>query len=290
MALIPSWFSASTKAIVEKALDRGILKYPGMCFIEDTQSLAWITQDNEIKYVKGANQITNVKFIGSNLMFYSGNTLLFSYDMSMTEEDLKHIVAEVKKSIGLDQYVKTSDMTTLLDNIIGNLEDKSTVVEYINSLSYNKLSDKPIVNLIGSLTTPVYISSLDDGIYKIKGQYIIGGSNTTINSSPEEAFFFVSHDADVNNKITITKMQGDSIALYFLDSDGSFKTDRYITENWITAQNYMSAESVKEYVAQAIRESAETIIDQTLETKLDSALERKIGGLTTEQLNNIFSN
>lgn len=290
MALIPSWFSASTKAIVEKALDRGILKYPGMCFIEDTQSLAWITQDNEIKYVKGANQITNVKFIGSNLMFYSGNTLLFSYDMSMTEEDLKHIVAEVKKSIGLDQYVKTSDMTTLLDNIIGNLEDKSTVVEYINSLSYNKLSDKPIVNLIGSLTTPVYISSLDDGIYKIKGQYIIGGSNTTVNSSPEEAFFFVSHDADVNNKITITKMQGDSIVLYFLDSDGSFKTDRYITENWITAQNYMSAESVKEYVAQAIQESVETIVDQTLETKLDSALERKIGGLTTEQLNNIFSN
>ena len=290
MALIPSWFSASTKAIAEKALDRGILKYPGMCFIEDTQSLAWITQDNEIKYVKGANQITNVKFIGSNLMFYSGDTLLFSYDMSMTEEDLKHIVTEVKKSIGLDQYVKASDMTTLLDNIIGNLEDKSTVVEYINSLSYNKLSDKPIVNLIGSLTTPVYISSLDDGIYKIKGQYIIGGSNTTVNSSPEEAFFFVSHDADVNKKMTITKMQGDSIVLYFLDSDGSFNTDRYITENWITAQNYMSAESVKEYVAQAIQESVETIVDQTLETKLDSALERKIGGLTTEQLNNIFSN
>lgn len=290
MALIPSWFSASTKAIAEKALDRGILKYPGMCFIEDTQSLAWITQDNEIKYVKGANQITNVKFIGSNLMFYSGDTLLFSYDMSMTEEDLKHIVTEVKKSIGLDQYVKASDMTTLLDNIIGNLEDKSTVVEYINSLSYNKLSDKPIVNLIGSLTTPVYISSLDDGIYKIKGQYIIGGSNTTVNSSPEEAFFFVSHDPDVNKKMTITKMQGDSIVLYFLDSDGSFKTDRYITENWITAQNYMSAESVKEYVAQAIQESVETIVDQTLETKLDSALERKIGGLTTEQLNNIFSN
>lgn len=290
MALIPSWFSASTKAIAEKALDRGILKYPGMCFIEDTQSLAWITQDNEIKYVKGANQITNVKFIGSNLMFYSGDTLLFSYDMSMTEEDLKHIVTEVKKSIGLDQYVKASDMTTLLDNIIGNLEDKSTVVEYINSLSYNKLSDKPIVNLIGSLTTPVYISSLDDGIYKIKGQYIIGGSNTTVNSSPEEAFFFVSHDPDVNKKMTITKMQGDSIVLYFLDSDGSFKTDRYITENWITAQNYMSAESVKEYVTQAIQESVETIVDQTLETKLDSALERKIGGLTTEQLNNIFSN
>ena len=129
MAFLPNWFSASTKAIAEKALDRGILKYPGMCYIEDTQSLAWVTQDNQIKYIQGNNQITNVKFVGSNLMFYSGTTLLFSYDMSLTEEDLSHIVTEVKKSIGLDQYVKTSDMTTLLDNIIGNLEDKSTVVD-----------------------------------------------------------------------------------------------------------------------------------------------------------------
>ena len=51
MALLPNWFSASTKAIAEKALDRGILKYPGMCYIEDTQSLAWVTQDNQIKYM-----------------------------------------------------------------------------------------------------------------------------------------------------------------------------------------------------------------------------------------------
>ena len=177
MAFLPNWFSASTKAIAEKALERGVLKYPGMCFIEETQSLAWITQDNQIKYIQGDKQITNVKFVGSNLMFYSGDTLLFSYDMSMTEEDLKHVVTEVKKTIGLDQYVKTSDMTTLLDNIIGNLEDKSTVVEYINSLSYNNLSDRPITNMIGSLNTPVYISSLEDGIYKI--DYFFSGSPST---------------------------------------------------------------------------------------------------------------
>lgn len=66
----------------------------------------------------------------------------------------------------------------MLDDIVGNLEDKDTVVDYINSLSYNKLSDKPIENLIGSLNAPVYISSLEDGIYKIKGQYIISQSTT----------------------------------------------------------------------------------------------------------------
>lgn len=290
MALLPNWFSASTKAIAEKALDRGILKYPGMCYIEDTQSLAWVTQDNQIKYIQGNNQITNVKFVGSNLMFYSGTTLLFSYDMSLTEEDLAHIVTEVKKSIGLDKYVKTSDMTTLLDNIIGNLEDKSTVVDYINSLSYNKLSDKPIINMIGSLNAPVYITSLEDGIYKIKGQYIIGGSNTTVNLSPEDAFFLVSHDPDIQNKMTITKIQCDSITLYFLESDGTYRTDKYITEEWIKAQNFMSAESVKEYVSQAIQESVADVIDQTLDSKLDSALDAKLGGISTEELTNIFNN
>lgn len=289
MAFLPNWFSASTKAIAEKALDRGILKYPGMCYIEDTQSLAWVTQDNQIKYIQGNNQITNVKFVGSNLMFYSGTTLLFSYDMSLTEEDQSHIIEEVKKSIGLDQYVKTSDMTTLLDNIIGNLEDKSTVVDYINSLSYNTLSDKPIINMIGSLNAPVYITSLEDGIYKIKGQFIIGGSNTTVNSSPEDTFFLVSHDPDIQNKMTITKIQGGSITLYFLESDGTFRTDRYITEEWVKAQNFMSANSAKEYITQAIQETVSDVIDQTLDEKLDSALDKKLGGISTEELNNIFN-
>lgn len=289
MAFLPNWFSASTKAIAEKALNRGVLKYPGMCYIEDTQSLAWVTQDNQIKYIQGNNQITNVKFVGSNLMFYSGTTLLFSYDMSLTEEDQSHIIEEVKKSIGLDQYVKTSDMTTLLDNIIGNLEDKSTVVDYINSLSYNTLSDKPIINMIGSLNAPVYITSLEDGIYKIKGQFIIGGSNTTVNSSPEDTFFLVSHDPDIQNKMTITKIQGGSITLYFLESDGTFRTDRYITEEWVKAQNFMSANSAKEYITQAIQETVSDVIDQTLDEKLDSALDKKLGGISTEELNNIFN-
>ena len=289
MALLPNWFSASTKAIAEKALDRGILKYPGMCYIEDTQSLAWVTQDNQIKYIQGNNQITNVKFVGSNLMFYSGTSLLFSYDMSLTEEDQNHIIEEVKKSIGLDQYIKASDMTTLLDNIIGNLEDKSTVVDYINSLSYNKLSDKPIENMIGTLNAPVYISSLADGIYKIKGQYIIGGANTTVNSSPEDTFFLISHDAELEKKMTITKMQGDSITLYFLETDGTFRTDRYITEEWVKAQNFMSADSVKEYVAQSIQETVADVIDQQLDEKLDTVLDKKLGGISTEELNNIFN-
>lgn len=290
MALIPSWFSASTKAIAEKALERGILGYPGICFIQDTKSLAWVTQENKIQYINGTDQITDIKFVGTNLMFYSNGSLLWSFDMSMTEEDAQHIIEQVKLSIGLDQYIKAADVTKLLDDIVGNLEDKSTVVDYINSLSYNKLSDKPIINLIGSLNAPVYISSLDDGIYKIKGQFIIGKSNTTVQSSAEDILFLISHDPELPEKITITKIQGTSIVLYFLQTDGTYRTDKYITENWIKDQNFMSADDAKEFITESIKEIASEIIDQQLDARLDSALDKKIGGISTEDLTNIFSN
>lgn len=290
MALIPSWFSASTKAIAEKALDRGILKYPGMCFIQDTKSLAWISQDNKIHYIYGTNQITDIKFVGSNFMFYSNGKLLYSFDMSMTDEDAQHIIEQVKTSIGLDQYIKAADVSKLLDDIVGNLEDKDTVVDYINSLSYNKLFDKPIINLIGSLNAPIYISSLADGIYKIKGQYIISQSNPTVQSSAEDILFFISHDPELEKKMTITKMQGTSIVLYFLQTDGTYRTDKYITENWIADQNYISADSAKEFIMTAIQETVIDIIDQQLDEKLDSVLDEKISGISTEDLTNIFSN
>ena len=283
MAFIPTWFTASTKQIAEKALQCGVLKYPGLCYIKDSKCIAWVTIDNTLEYVKGDKQITDVKYIGSNLMFFTGDKLLFSYDVSMTDEDRDHIIEEVKKTIGLDNYVKSSELSTLLDNIIGNLEDKSTVVEYINSLSYNKLSDVPITNLIGTLVVPVKISSLDDGIYKIKGQCIIGGNNTTVQSSADDVLYLVSHDADTSST-TITKMQGKSITLYFIQQDGEYTTDRYVTEKWINEQNFANADSVKEYVSNIIEETVLDVLDE----HIDAALDRKLGGIDSEDLTNIF--
>lgn len=284
MAYIPTWFSASTKEIAEKALSRGVLKYPGLCYIQDTKSIAWVTIENKLQYVKGDKQITDVKCIDSNLLFYSNNDLLFAYDISMTDEDADHIVEEVKKTIGLDNYVKSSDLSKLLDDIIGNLEDKSTVVDYINSLSYNKLSDVPIANLTGTLTVPITIVDLPDGIYKIHGQMIIGGKNTTVQSSADEILYLVSHDTNTSST-TITKIQGKTITLYFIQQDGEYATDRYVTESWIDNKDFMSSADVKEYVNDIIKTTVLEVLDEHLDTVLDS----KFSGLDPNDINNIFS-
>lgn len=281
--ITPLWYSASTKRIAEKALERGILKYPGLCYIKEDNNIAWVSIDNKLEYIKGNNQITNVKYENSNLQFYNGETLLFSYDISITDEDKNNIIDEVKRTIGLENYVKTSDLTKTLDDIIGNLPDNTTVIDYINSISYNNLSDIPITNLIGSLNTPVMISSLNDGIYNIKGQCIIGGDNTTIQSSADGVLYLVSHDSDTSS-ITITKMQGKSITLYFIQQSGEYTTDRYITESWINEQNFASADSVKEYVSNIIEETVLDVLDE----HIDAALDRKLGGIDSEDLTNIF--
>ena len=281
--ITPLWYSASTKRIAEKALERGILKYPGLCYIKEDNNIAWVSIDNKLEYIKGDNQITNVKYENSNLQFYNGETLLFSYDISITDEDKNNIIDEVKRTIGLENYVKTTDLTKTLDDIIGNLPDNTTVIDYINSISYNNLSDAPITNLIGSLNTPVMISSLSDGIYNIKGKCIIGGNNTTIQSSADGVLYLVSHDADTSS-ITITKMQGKSITLYFIQQSGEYTTDRYITESWINEQNFASADSVKEYVSDVIEKTLLSVIDE----HIDSALVKKISGIDSNDIITLF--
>lgn len=285
MAKLPVFFTASTKEIAEKAIDRGILKYPGLCYIKDGNIIAWVTENNEIRYTKGDKQITDVTFVGSNLQFFSGNKLLFSYDMSMTDEDQEYIIEKVKSSIGLDNYVKASDLSNVLDNIIGNLEDKQTVVDYINSLSYRKLTDKPIEYLIGTLTVPIIIATLDDGIYKIRGQFIIGGNNTSVRSSADDIFFLVSHD-DNTNGISITQFKGNSILLYFIQQDGDYVTDRYITEKWINDQNFISENSAREF----IKEQLEVTLAEILDKKIDEALDSKFSGLDSADIARIFQN
>jgi hypothetical protein len=40
------------------------------------------------------------------------------------------------------------------------------------------------------------VADLDDGIYKVKGQYIIGGDDITVRNCGNDCLFIVTHDND----------------------------------------------------------------------------------------------
>lgn len=93
MALIPVFFTASTKEIAVKSHEQGILKYPGFCFIEDIETIVYVSSDNELHYIKGDSQVTEIKFEDSKLNFYFNNSLISSVN----------IVDELRKDIGLEK-------------------------------------------------------------------------------------------------------------------------------------------------------------------------------------------
>ena len=148
MALIPTWYSASTKQIAEKALQRGVLKYPGLCYIQDSKSIAWVTIDNTLEYVKGDKQINHKEILpyASNKLFPSVGDINTIYIDTATntiyrwDSSSKTYVtlAKAVKSVVISEATENGKITLTVD---GN---KTTVpihglgsAAYTNSSAYS---------------------------------------------------------------------------------------------------------------------------------------------------------
>ena len=96
-------------------------------------------------------------------------------------------------------------------------------------------------------------------------------------------FFLVSHDEDTHGT-SITQFKGNSILLYFIQQDGDYVTDKYVTEKWVNDQNFMSADSAKQF----IQEQLELTVSDLVDKKIDEALDKKIGGLESADIVLLF--
>lgn len=288
MPLVPQYFHASTKQVAETALKEGRLKYPGICLIRDGSYFAWVTKNNKIEYVAGFNQITNIEYRDGLLCFMSGADVLYSADVAMTPETAERIKGEIVENLNLTSYAKSDDVVKLIDGRIGDLGDKKDVVEYVNGLSYNNLTDTPIMNLYGSLTKTVIISGLDDGVYRVSGQFKIGGNHQTVQMATDDSLFIVARN-NIDNSTVITQLLGNFIKIFTIYSDGKCITDKYLTESYINQQDYITSTSVKEYVKTLVRDAIVETIDEVLDTRLDIALDKKISNIPEDDIISIFT-
>lgn len=289
MALVPQFYQVSTKALAELRIKQGVLRYPGVCFIkEDGGYLSWVTKDNTLDFVSGYKQITDVTYNEDGyLCFMTGDDVLYAADTAVSPEMLDRIQEEIVNNIDLAEYTKVSDVSDILDSRIGDIGDKSTVVDYIDTLSYDSLGNTPIINLYGEITKPVVISNLDDGVYKISGQFKIGGSYNTVQISSEGALFVVAR-MHTDNSTVITQILGNAIKIYTIASDGTGRTDRYITESYINQKDFITSGEVKEYVKSIVKDAIVETIDQVLDERLDAVLEDKFDYYTEQDIISIF--
>lgn len=286
MPLVPMFFQASTKQVALEALLKGYLKYPGICFVESEGTLLWVNQDNTIRTIAGYHQITDVQYHSGVLSFWSGDTELLSLNIAVDPETVQEVVDTVTGTLDLNSYAKSEYVIHLLDDKIGDLGDKTDVVDYIAGLSYDSLADTPIQNIYGSLTKVIIAFDLEDGVYKVNGPFQIGGQFQTVQTVSNGTFLIVQHSELTT---TITQLSGNAVRVYHMDTDGNCRTDKYATEAWIREQDFISSKEVKEYVKALVLETIVETVDQVLDERLNAALETKIGGIDSNDLASIFT-
>lgn len=287
MSLIPRFAHASTRAVAEECLKKGIIRHPSVCLVKEGNYLLFVTRDNKLDMISGYNQITDIKSLDGILYFMAGDNVIYTADAAVTPDTLQRIKDDVEEAINLSSYAKSEDVTNLLDSKIGDIGGARSVRDYVDSLSYNSLSEPPISNLYGSLTKTVVISGLEDGVYKVSGQFKIGGSHQTIQISGNDVIFVVAHN-HIDHTIAITQLTGNVIRIYTLSSDGSYTSDRYITESYVREQDFITSKEVRDYVKTLVTDAIVETIDAVLDERLDAALDHRLGNIGEEAIASLF--
>ena len=280
-------YHASTKATAEAALKQGILKYPAICYIREGSYTAWVTKDGILDFVGGYNQITNIDYQDGLLCFMSGNEVLYTADVAITPDTENRIKNEIISNLRLDAYAKSEDVIKLVGQTVGDFGSYNNVVDYINNLSYNRLKDTPIINVYGTLTKTIVLSGLADGVYRVAGQFQVGGDHKTIQLSTDDAVFIIARDNN-DHSIHITQILGSMIKLYHLDADGAYVTDHYITENYLKDKDFITSSEVKTYVKSLVTDAIVETIDAVLDDRLNEKLNQKLGDIPDESILGLF--
>ncbi len=164
----------------------------------------------------------------------------------------------------------------------GYIVNRNKVGEfYVSPLSesgqidYDSLGNKPVINKIGTLNSPITVDQLEDGIYKIRGQYKLTESAITIYLSSNDNFFLVKTENDITY---IKKISAMDITDYTVNSDGSISAStipttkilkNYATKSYvddkIAALDLLTKDDVTTYVADIINNT----IDEKIETKVN---------------------
>lgn len=290
MALIPQYYHASSLEVAQQSLDRGYLRYPAVCFIEQSQSFAWVTQTNTLVPICGYDQITDITYNNNVLYFKNGAKNLWAVEIGFDAATIDALKQEIIDSISLESYAKMDDVITVINGKIGDYGDAENVIDYVNNRKYADLEDKPILHLYGSLTNAIILSELEDGVYCITGQYVIGGDFEAIYSGNKDVLFTVEHNGV---DVFITKVSGSQIIRFIIDKDYHCTTDKYVTEQWLSTQDFLTKSEVEAYIAGYLQAEVPDIVGETIgqqfDQKIDTALNERLYDIEHDDIANLFA-
>ena len=167
------------------------------------------------------------------------------------------------------------------------------------NIDYNTLGNRPIENLVGTLDSPIMISNLDIGMYKVKGQYKIFVTDITTYLSTDGDLFIIG-ESDTGK--IIKRFTKDTIQNYVISDNGiektTYVTDKYLLDNGYSTTTYVDSklaafeESIKQdirtYVEQTVEDVITEKVDEIIDERLDAKLDERIEESTDEEVKNFF--
>lgn len=170
----------------------------------------------------------------------------------------------------------------------------------VENIDYNTLGNRPIKNLVGTLDSPIMISSLDTGMYKVKGQYKVSTTDITTYLSTDGDLFIIEESA---TEKLIKRFTKDTIQDYVISDSGvekkTYITDKYLTDNGYSTTAYVDSklaafeetikQDIRTYVEQTVEDVITEKVDEIIDERLDAKLDERIKGSTDEEVQNFFT-
>jgi len=129
--------------------------------------------------------------------------------------------------------------------------------------SYNQLNDIPMKNITPSTSTPLVLSNLEPGIYKLTGNYSVIPNSKNMSTKKSGNIFIVSDGR-------IMEIASDGITLFDIQSNDTYTTNTY------TTTDSMSEEILKQ------------LNSDVFNTELEDKISKNLSYATNDDIDNLF--
>jgi hypothetical protein len=133
--------------------------------------------------------------------------------------------------------------------------------------------------------SPIYVDTLNSGIYKIKGEYKITEDGETVYLSTSGDLFLIEV---TDTEKHIKRFTKDSI-YDFVIKDNGIVQNKYATEDDVNrALEDAINESIKEYIENEVNNIIESKVIEIINNQFDGILNEKITPIEDEEIEELF--
>lgn len=180
------------------------------------------------------------------------------------------------------------------DNTIQAIEDGKLVYPAYLWISdrkqygfLNKHGDLELICIpeyTGTSEDMIILSSLEDGLYQIKGQHKITPTYETVFTSFSPIIVVIQ---TINNKKKIRRITADELTTYTVENDMSVRVNEVATKDYLDEHHYATESYVDAKVAameQVIMDNVEAVLPSMVEAKIDEM----IGDIDDNDIEDLF--